>query len=141
MTQQHPPPTRYLAHLTWRAIEQLPKQQGVLILPIGAIEQHGHHLPTLTDTLLVTTVLERALAQLPPEVAAWAMPSLNYSKSNEHRDFPGTFALSANTLAAVLHDLADGVKRAGFRRLILHILIKNFHVSNDWPINPNFAWS
>lgn len=108
---------RYLARLTWTDIAALPKDPGVVILPVGAIEQHGPHLPVLTDSLLVNHVLDATLAALPDDVAAWALPSLNYGKSNEHTGFPGTFSLSAATLTATLHDIATGVRAAGFRRL------------------------
>ena len=47
-------PIRDLAHLTWTDIAALDKREGVVILPIGAVEQHGPHLPVITDTLLVT---------------------------------------------------------------------------------------
>ncbi len=114
MTQQ-----RYLAHLAWPDIAALDKTEGVVILPIGAIEQHGPHLPTMTDTLLVTHVLDATLAALPEPVKAWALPPLNYGKSNEHTGFSGTMKLSASTLLAVLHDIAQSVHEAGFRRLAL----------------------
>ena len=108
---------RNLTHYTWQEIAALDKAEGVVILPIGAIEQHGPHLPTITDTLQVTQVLDATLARLPEAVKAWALPPLNYGKSNEHTGFPGTISLSASTLLAVLHDIADSVKTAGFRRL------------------------
>lgn len=108
---------RNLTHYTWQEIAALDKQEGVVILPIGAIEQHGPHLPTITDTLQVTHVLDATLARLPEAVKAWSLPPLNYGKSNEHTGFPGTISLSASTLLAVLHDIADSVKAAGFRRL------------------------
>lgn len=111
------PKERFLAHLPWTQIRDLPKDPGVVILPVGAVEQHGPHLPVLTDTLLATQVLNRTLAQLPDEVQAWALPAVNYGKSNEHLGFPGTMTLSAATLTAVLHELATSVKQAGFRRL------------------------
>jgi creatinine amidohydrolase/Fe(II)-dependent formamide hydrolase-like protein len=110
-------PNRYLTHLTWPQIRDLPKDPGVVILPVGAVEQHGPHLPVLTDTLLVTGVLARTLAQLPADVQAWALPAVNYGKSNEHLGFPGTMTLSAATLTAVLRELAESIKAAGFRRL------------------------
>ncbi|MBX3015625.1 MAG: creatininase family protein [Caldilineaceae bacterium] len=108
---------RNLTHYTWQEIAALDKQTGVVILPIGAIEQHGPHLPTITDTLQVTQVLDTTMARLPAEVRAWTLPPLNYGKSNEHTGFPGTIGLSATTLLAVLHDIADSLKAAGFRRL------------------------
>ena len=109
--------SRYLEHYTWTEIEALNKEEGVVILPVGAMEQHGPHLPVKTDTLIVTYVLNAALDRLTTDVAAWALPPLNFSKSNEHQGFPGTISLSNLTLNAVLHDIADSVAAAGFRRL------------------------
>ncbi|MGL4610522.1 MAG: creatininase family protein [Trueperaceae bacterium] len=108
---------RSLTHLTWMDIRDLQKENGVLLLPVGAIEQHGPHLPVATDTLLVTNVLKRALQLLPQNVAAWRLPALSYGKSNEHTDFPGTISLTGETFFAVLKDVARSVARAGFRRL------------------------
>ena len=108
---------RQLTHLSWPEVAALPKDEGVVILPIGAIEQHGPHLPTQTDSLIVSYILEATLHHLPSEVQAWALPPLNYGKSNEHTGFPGTISLTAKTLLAVLHDIAVSVQRAGFRRL------------------------
>jgi creatinine amidohydrolase len=110
-------PNHHLSHLTWLEIDALDKHEGVVILPIGAVEQHGPHLPTLTDTLIVTHLVEAALARLPEDAQVWALPPLNYGKSNEHAGFPGTISLSNATLNAVLHDIARGVADAGFRRL------------------------
>lgn len=109
--------TRYLTHLTSPEIAALDKDEGVVILPIGAVEQHGAHLPVLTDTLIATSTLDATLAVLPDDVKAWALPPMNYGKSNEHINYPGTITLSASTLMAVLHDIAASVARAGFRRL------------------------
>ena len=109
--------TRHLSHLTWTDVRDLDKTEGVVILPVGAVEQHGPHLPLVTDTLQVTRVLDAALERLPEGVAAWALPALPYGKSGEHAGFPGTMSLSADTLRATLFDIAAGVQQAGFERL------------------------
>ena len=111
--------TRNLSDMSWTQIHDLPKEQGVLVLPVGAIEQHGPHLPVVTDTLQVTEVLKRTLARLPDSIHAWALPALNYGKSNEHTGFPGTFSVSAATLSALLMDIARSAQLSGFRRLAL----------------------
>lgn len=113
------PPNRFLAYLTGPEIAALDKTNAAVVLPVGAIEQHGPHLPVATDTLTGTTVLGRALATLPESVQCWALPSLNYGKSNEHKDFAGTFTLSGATLAALITEIAESVARSGFRRLVL----------------------
>ena len=109
-------PNRYFAHLTTEQIKEIDKKEGVVILPIGAIEQHGPHLPLITDIMIASGALDLTLAQLPDNVQAWALPPMSYGKSNEHINFPGTITLSADTLSAVLRDIGASVARAGFRR-------------------------
>jgi creatinine amidohydrolase/Fe(II)-dependent formamide hydrolase-like protein len=111
--------TRNLAQLSWMDVRELDKTNACVVLPVGAIEQHGPHLPVLTDTLLVEHELEMALERLPANTQVWRLPALNYGKSNEHDGYPGTFSLSAVTLMSVVRDVARGVKQAGFTRLVL----------------------
>ncbi|HEY8454815.1 MAG TPA: creatininase family protein [Actinopolymorphaceae bacterium] len=113
------PAERYLPYLTSSDIAQLPKTHAAVILPVASIEQHGPHLPVASDTLIGQVLLARALERAPQDAHLWVLPPLVYGKSNEHRAFPGTFTLSATTLSAVIHEIADGVARSGFRRLVL----------------------
>jgi creatinine amidohydrolase len=116
----HPfPAARYLPYLTSPEIDALPKGQAVVVLAVGSVEQHGPHLPTITDSLVGQTVLARALERVDPAVQVWVIPPLTYGKSNEHRPFAGTITLSATTMAAVIGDIARSLARSGFRRLIL----------------------
>ena len=109
--------TRYLDRLSSPDIAALSKDPGVVVLPVGATEQHGAHLPVMTDTRQVVGVLGAALELLDASVNLWCLPALPYSKSNEHDAFAGTVSLSAATLTAVLGDVAASVRRAGFKRL------------------------
>jgi creatinine amidohydrolase/Fe(II)-dependent formamide hydrolase-like protein len=118
--ESHPlPRERFLPFLTTEEIAALPKEKAAVAVVIAAIEQHGPHMPTVTDLVLGEMVLGRAMERLPESTQLWALPSLAYGKSNEHRSFPGTVTLSAATLTAVVLDIARSVARAGFRRLIL----------------------
>ncbi|WP_020619164.1 creatininase family protein [Paenibacillus daejeonensis] len=110
---------RFLPRLTYQEIAALPKEDALVILPIGAIEQHGPHMPVMTDALIGEAVLTHALDQLDEEGNIWLLPPLAYGKSNEHLDFPGTISLSASTLQGVVTDIATSVAKAGFRRLVL----------------------
>ena len=110
--------SRRWADLTWQAIRDLPKDPGVVVLPIGAIEQHGPHLPVWTDALLAERMTSRAFELLPQGANALLLPTLSYGKSNEHTGYPGTIALSAATLMAILRDIAVAVSRSGFTRLM-----------------------
>lgn len=110
---------RNFAALSSASIASLNKDDGIIILPIGATEQHGPHLPVMTDTRQVTAVLATAFDLLDQSIQAWSLPALPYSKSNEHNAFAGTLSLSASTLTSILKDLAVSVKRSGFKRLAL----------------------
>lgn len=113
------PPQRYLAYLTGPEIAAMDKAQAAVVLPVGSIEQHGPHLPIATDTLNGLELLGRALAALPESVQCWALPPLNYGKSNEHKELAGTFTLSGASLAALITEVAESAARSGFRRLVL----------------------
>lgn len=111
---------RNIAQLTSPEVAALElSTDGALILPIGAIEQHGPHLSTDCDLVFAEQFLEQALAQLADDTKVWRLPMLPISKSNEHAGFPGTWYLSAQTFSAVITDIAHSAKANGFRRLIL----------------------
>ncbi|MEV5028927.1 creatininase family protein [Paenibacillus sp. LPE1-1-1.1] len=111
--------TRFLPRLTSKQIEELPKEKALVILPIGAVEQHGPHLPVFTDTLIGEATLTQTLEQVNAEKNIWLLPPIPYGKSNEHIGIPGTMSLSANTLHGIIMDLAKSVLASGFRRLLL----------------------
>jgi creatinine amidohydrolase/Fe(II)-dependent formamide hydrolase-like protein len=116
----HPfPAARYLPYLTSPEVAALPKDNAAVVLSVASVEQHGPHLPCITDSLVGQTILGLALERLRPDVQVWVVPPLCYGKSNEHRPFAGTLTLSAQTLAAVVRDVALSVARAGFKRLVL----------------------
>ena len=110
---------RHIARMTSPEVAALPKEHGALVLPIGAIEQHGPHLSVDTDLLFSEALLDRALAQLPDETPVWRLPALPISKSNEHVGYAGTFWLSAATLTAVIMDIARSAVASGFTRFVL----------------------
>jgi creatinine amidohydrolase len=116
----HPfPASRYLPYLTSPEIAALPKDKAAVVLSVASVEQHGPHLPVITDSLVGQTLLGKALERLDPSDQVWVVPPLCYGKSNEHRPWAGTLTLSAQTLAAVVRDVALSVANAGFRRLVL----------------------
>jgi len=91
----------------------------VAILPVGAIEQHGPHLPVYVDSCINEGLLNLALAEAPDDLPITALPMQAVGKSDEHISFPGTLTLPANVLTELLLELGRSVHRAGIRRLIL----------------------
>src|SRR5271154_6863637 len=113
------PHSRNFAYLTWKQVDALSRKDTLLVLPTAAIEQHGHHLPLATDTLINNYMLGKALELLPEEIAVYALPPVCYGKSNEHIGFPGTLSVSAATFMAVVHDLGASLAASGFKKLAL----------------------
>jgi creatinine amidohydrolase len=108
---------RLLTELSAPAIASSLGPDSVLVLPTGAIEQHGPHLPVATDLITAQSLAERAVEQFGDELDLWLLPPLAYTKSNEHAWSGGTFWLSAATLTAVLADLGRSVAMTPARRL------------------------
>lgn len=111
---------QFLPRLTHEEVEALDKEDALVVLPIGAVEQHGSHLPVATDMLIGEASITKAFEALPPNSNIWLIPPLSYGKSNEHIDYSGTVTLSAKTLQAVLEDIGASLHRSGFRKLVLY---------------------
>lgn len=119
MLHGYNPPHRYLPYLSWTEIADLPdKENTVIVLPTGATEQHGPHLPCAVDTVISAGVVGHALARLPDDVPAFAMAPITYGKSEEHLHFAGTMTLSGTTLLSTMIELGESVYRSGFRKLV-----------------------
>lgn len=147
------PPARYFPYLTWTEIAALPDKENVVIVqPVGAIEQHGPHLPIAVDSAIALGVLGKALEQLDASIPVYSLPGLYYGKSNEHWQFPGTITLSAPTLLTLLMELAESLYRSGFRKLVLlnahggqpqimEIAARDIHQKYlDFSVFPLFVW-
>lgn len=111
----------------WVDIDALDKEGVAVVCPIAALEQHGHHLPLLTDTYLATEVAERVEGALPEKVLL--TPTLWVGASDHHLDFPGTVSLPNSLYVEVIKNVVRCFVSAGFRR----ILLLNGHGGNIAP--------
>jgi creatinine amidohydrolase len=117
---------RRMDHLTWPEF-QARLNRAVVILPLGATEQHGHHLPLGVDALLPTALALRVADAFPAIVA----PPLAYGykslpKSGGGSLFPGTTSLDGATLTALVRDVVRDLARQGQRSIVL----LNGHMEN-----------
>ncbi|GGA70804.1 creatinine amidohydrolase [Pseudoclavibacter endophyticus] len=112
----------------WRRWEDLRRHEvrdvgadALVIVPVGAVEQHGPHLPTGTDIALVSTVTERALELAAPESPRpFVLASfLRIGCSAHHLPFGGTISLSAPVMIGVLVDAISSMSASGVRRVVL----------------------
>lgn len=103
-----------LAELTWvEARDQLP-QAEVALIPVGALEQHGYHMPLAADTLSATAVAERVAERS----GAILVPAVPFGVSECHMTFPGTVTIAPETLTRLLTDIGDSLCRHAIRRIL-----------------------
>jgi creatinine amidohydrolase len=121
------PDSRNFAYLNWKQVEALPKDSTLLVLPTAAIEQHGHHLPLATDTLINNLLLGKALEKLSADLPVYALPPVCYGKSNEHIGFSGTLSVSAATFMAVVRDIGASLAASEFKKVVIY----NTHGGNS----------
>jgi creatinine amidohydrolase len=110
---------RFWADLTAEEFKELDAARAIAVLPLGAIEQHGPHLPVSVDRDIVDEVVRRSLPLLKESLSVLFLPTMALGKSNEHIAFPGTLTLSAATLIRAWMEIGDSVARAGLRKLVL----------------------
>jgi creatinine amidohydrolase len=91
--------------------------QPLVVVPLGSVEQHGHHLPLSTDTAVASAV---AAAVAPHLDGALLAPALNYGASGEHEGFPGTISLGTEALISLLVEYGRSACRWAGRVLIVN---------------------
>jgi creatinine amidohydrolase len=111
--------SRKLVELSGTAAAAALSAESIIVIPTGAIEHHGPHLPLNTDALLAETLataaVERAAAS---GLDIWLLPTLIYTKSDEHHWAPGTMWLRWETLMDTLVDLGRSVAATPAKKLV-----------------------
>jgi creatinine amidohydrolase len=115
-----------LTDLTWPAVKALDKATPV-VFPVAALEQHGHHMPLFTDSLLLGEVVRRVHETLGDKILVAPLQWLG--NSDHHLDFPGTLSAPPRTYLDLLSGLLDNFIAHGFHRLVF----LNGHGGNDVP--------
>ena len=117
-----PETPRFWADLKTTDFARLDKARCIAVLPVGAIEQHGPHLPLDVDTVLVNGVVAASLAHLPQGAGSLPvlfLPTQAVGLSPEHAAFDGTLTLKAATVIALWTELAESVAASGVNKLVL----------------------
>jgi creatinine amidohydrolase len=117
-----------LEHLTWPQIERIVLAgESLCVLPVGAVEQHGRHLPCATDTLFVDAFCQEVSRRTGVPLA----PTLRVSSSHAHSTkWPGTFSYPPVFFVEMVCETARWVRASGFTKL----LIVNAHGGNPAPL-------
>jgi creatinine amidohydrolase len=113
-------PIRRLAELSWTAVRDLDPARLVAILPVGAIEAHGPHLPLSTDVIIAEAMAEAGALQLQRSgVETVVLPPLAYTSAGFARAFPGTVSCDEEAVERLLFEIARSLAAQGFRALAL----------------------
>ncbi|KPJ75999.1 MAG: creatininase [Deltaproteobacteria bacterium SG8_13] len=116
--------------MTWEDAEKRLRQVDIALLPVGAIEQHGPHLPLDTDAF-DSDYLARRVAQACSPPRPLVLPPIAYGVSYHHDDFKGTISIDNQTLTRLVYDIGLSAARNGVKKLV----IINGHGGNAPAIN------
>jgi creatinine amidohydrolase len=120
------PETVFLGEMTSPEVEAFLKTHHTVIVPVGAVEQHGPHLALLTDVLIPQEVARRAA----PTLGALVAPPINYALSYPHVGFTGLVHIRIPTFMALVEDVAVSLASVGFKRIVF----LNGHYDNTYAI-------
>jgi len=112
--------SRYWWDLSVHDFAALDMSKVVALQQIGAVEQHGPHLPVRVDAAINEGIVSKAVSLIPDELLVLILPPMPVGKSNEHLAFPGTLSFSYETLARMWMEIGESVHRAGCRRIVFY---------------------
>src|SRR6266516_6249930 len=107
---------RRLVEMTRAEVKRV-APESLLVVPLGATEQHGPHLPVGTDSMLVEAVAERAATALRDSFPVVLAPTLPVGSSAHHVPFGGTLSITSVSFYSVLMDIGRSAASGGFRRM------------------------
>lgn len=110
-----------------RTVARSEAAETLLVWPVGALEQHGPHLPVGTDYLTVEVLARQAAQQAAAQIPVLVAPTLPFGSSQHHLPFGGTMSLSTEGYYRVVYELAESLIISGFRQ----IFIVNGHSGNN----------
>lgn len=105
--------------LTAPQLAAIAKHDLVAVITLGAIEQHGTHLPLATDLIIGESLQAAMLELLDPTLDVICLPAIAVGASDEHANFPGTLSLPAPLAIATLEAYGASIARAGIKKLVL----------------------
>lgn len=111
--------SKSLGRLSWTEVAEAAERNPVVLLPIGAIEQHGPHLPVHEDSIVAEWSAYKIAELTDGEVDLLVAPALHYGHSPTFRGFAGNLSFSAETLKAAVKDIIESLVESGFRRIIV----------------------
>jgi len=129
------------ATATWPEADGARARHAPAVLPFGALEQHGPHLPLSTDTIMAAWLAQRVA----DAVEGWLLPAVPFGDTAANDGFPGTVSLSFDTVRSIVTDVGRSLRRSGFACLIvvngdfgnqapLRVAARDLARNDNWPV-------
>lgn len=119
MIQSADLPLREYSAMSEQEIAGSDTSRWIAVLPLGATEQHGPHLPLETDTLIAEAVVDRIKAELKDEAPVTFLPAETIGYSPEHLDYPGTRSLKFNEAIRRWVGIGEKLSALGIKKMVL----------------------
>jgi creatinine amidohydrolase len=110
---------RYWSDYSSEEFSKLDRNRIVAVLPVGATEQHGPHLPLSVDAAIISGIVAAVAEKLPDSSQVLFLPVMPIGKSDEHLRFPGTLTFSAETLIRMWTEIGASVSHSGVRKFVM----------------------
>jgi len=124
--------TKWLQEQKWPEVKKYLEKEDLILLPVGSVEQHGFHLPLMTDTAQAIMVAE-AVSE---ETGIMVAPPIWYGWAPHHLAYPGSVTLRPETLSNLIEDICLSLIYHGFDRIIV---ISGHRTMNLMPIDPTLV--
>jgi len=112
--------TRYFSSMTWTEVDALDRESAVVVLPVGAVEAHGPHLPLATDGIISESMARAAARRLGARgLSVLILPALSYTSAEFAGEFAGTISLPPDHVTRTVVGIARCLADQGFRLLAL----------------------
>ncbi len=112
-------PKREWTQMNWTDVAVADTARWIAVLPVGAVEQHGPHLPLGVDSYIAEAYLTRVHDLLPADLPVTFLPIQKIGQSDEHRAFPGTLSFSATTIIRAYTEIGESLFRGGVLKLVI----------------------
>lgn len=119
----------FYQEMAWPEVKEAAEDNRVALVPVGSIEDHGKHLPVMTDNLIITSLCDQVARQIPQEVVV--LPNAPYGFEAHHMDFPGSINIHWQTLIYLWRDIGKSLACHGFKKIVF----ANGHGSNASPLD------
>ena len=120
-----------MSQMTWTEVDEAMKDRPVALLPVGATEAHGPHLPVCADTVIATEMARRGAAKLREQgVPALILPPVNFTVADFGADFAGTLSIPPETSVALLRDVCLAATRKFRAVALVNVHLEARHVES-----------